>query len=424
MAGFGAAHQLHVEGQESSLYEQMPWHGGHTATYVHDTGFIFDDGPHVSFTKDERLQELFASSVDGKYEHVSARVNNFWKGYWIKHPAQCNLHGLPEDLVVKIIEEFVEVTHREPGKIRNYADWLYATYGATFAETFPMEYGFKYHTITAEKMTIDWLGPRMYRPSLEEVLRGALSPSTPDVHYVTHFRYPTHHGFASYLNRFLKETALHVDHKAVAIDMKARQVRFASGASHDFAHLISSVPLPDLIPMIEGAPKDVVDASQRLAWTTCVLVNIGVDRADLGEATWSYFYDQDIFFTRISYPHRLSPNNVPPGASSLQCEVYYSKKYRPMDRSAEDCIDPVIEGLYKTGLLQPGDTILHRNASVTPYANVIFDHDRAPALELVHGYLDDVGIAYCGRYGEWGHQWTDESFLSGEAAARAVLERA
>jgi hypothetical protein len=34
-----------------------------------------------------------------------------------------------------------------------------------------------------------------------------------------------------------------------------------------------------------------------------------------------------------------------------------------------------------------------------------------------------VGIGYCGRYGEWGYQWTDESFVSGEKAAQKVLDR-
>ena len=57
------------------------------------------------------------------------------------------------------------------------------------------------------------------------------------------------------------------------------------------------------------------------------------------------------------------------------------------------------------------------------YANVIFDHERAAALRTVHGYLDDLGIAYCGRYGDWGYMWTDESFKSGENAADKSLRR-
>jgi hypothetical protein len=41
----------------------------------------------------------------------------------------------------------------------------------------------------------------------------------------------------------------------------------------------------------------------------------------------------------------------------------------------------------------------------------------------VHGYLDDIGIGYCGRYGEWGYLWSDESFLSGERAVERLLTR-
>jgi hypothetical protein len=52
---------------------------------------------------------------------------------------------------------------------------------------------------------------------------------------------------------------------------------------------------------------------------------------------------------------------------------------------------------------------------------VIWDHDRAPALEIVHGYLDSLGIRYCGRFGDWAYLWTDGAFKSGENAAERVL---
>ncbi len=59
---------------------------GHTATTRHPTGFLFDKGPHVSFTKDERIQGLFAESVKGEYEAVQYSLNNYWQGHWITHP--------------------------------------------------------------------------------------------------------------------------------------------------------------------------------------------------------------------------------------------------------------------------------------------------------------------------------------------------
>ncbi len=59
---------------------------------------------------------------------------------------------------------------------------------------------------------------------------------------------------------------------------------------------------------------------------------------------------------------------------------------------------------------------------VAPYANIIFDLERRESLAQVHAYLDEVGVRYCGRYGEWGYQWTDEAFISGERAAQQVLD--
>lgn len=428
MAGWGAVYRLHQEGIPTITYDKNSYHGGHTASFKHDTGFIFDEGPHVSFTKHERLQKLFAESVDGKFEVIHARPNNYWKGYWIKHPAICNLSGLPTDLIVKCLTDFIGAQRDQENEgarkpINNYADWLIASYGKTFAETFPMEYGFKYHTTTADNMSTAWLGPRLYRAKLEEVLIGALSPETPDVHYVDFVRYPSYDGFVSYLSPLLKQTQLKLNHKVVRINPQTHELHFANGTVAGYDGLISSMPLTELIPMIAGAPADVVKAASKLACTSCVMINLGINRADLSEGQWTYFYDRDICFTRLSFPHMFSPHTVPPGCGSIQAEVYFSDKYRPMKGSPADYAEPVIADLRRCGVLRETDKILHTNVHVSRYAQVIFDLERADALATVHGYLDDIGIVYCGRYGEWLYIWTDEAFISGENAAQKTLDR-
>jgi protoporphyrinogen oxidase len=421
MAGFGAAYRLHAEGITPMMYDKNHYHGGHTASFRNETGFLFDVGPHISFTKDPRIQRLFAESVDQAYETVQINLNNYWRGYWPLHPVQLHLHGLPEDIIVKVISDFVHEHEKPEMSIKNYADWLISSFGKTFAESFPMQYTRKYHTTTAENMSTDWLGPRIYRPSLEEVLRGAISPSAPHVHYITHFRYPSAGGFVNYLRKFVPLGNLRLNHELVLIDPRAREIRFSNGHVTGYDRLVSSVPLPDLIRMIEGAPPEVVDASRQLACSTCVLVNVGVDRADLSDAHMTYFYDEDICFARLGFPHMLSARNAPPGTGSIQAEVYFSDKYKPLTGSPEDWIEPVIRDLRHCGLLREDDRVLCSKAMLLRYANVIFDLDRAAALATVHGYLDELGIAYCGRYGDWGYMWTDESFKSGEAAADKVL---
>jgi protoporphyrinogen oxidase len=423
MAGFGAAYQLHAQGITPVMYDKNDYHGGHTASFRSESGLLFDVGPHISFTKDPRIQNLFADSVDQQYETVQINLNNYWRGHWPQHPVQLHLHGMPEDVVVKVIADFVEERQRPDRTVNNYADWLLTSFGKAFSELFPMQYTRKYHTTSAENMSTDWLGPRLYRPSLEEMLRGAISPSAPHEHYITHFRYPSAGGFVNYLEKFVPLGNLKLNHELVSIDPQARQLRFSNGQIATYDGLVSSVPLPDLIRMINGAPQDVVEASRRLACTTCVLVNVGVDRADLSNAHMTYFYDQDICFTRLGFPHMLSARNAPAGTGSIQAEVYFSQKYKPLTGSPDAWIDPVIRDLRRCGLLRESDRVLFSEARLLPYANIIFDLDRAAALKTVHGYLDDLGIAYCGRYGDWGYMWTDESFISGELAAERALSK-
>jgi protoporphyrinogen oxidase len=422
MAGFGAAHRLHSEGIRPVVYDKNSYYGGHTASFRDRAGFVFDIGPHISFSKDQRIQDLFASYVDQKYESIQIKLNNYWRGLRITHPVQLHLNALPNDLIVEIIADFVREQARER-PIANYEEWLIGSFGRKFAELFPLQYTRKYHLTSAANLSTDWLGPRIYRPSLEELLRGALAPWKPELHYITHFRYPTTGGFFSYLRGLPAIADLRLEHQLVAVDPKRRELRFANGVMTGYSALISSVPLPDLVPLITDAPRDVVEASQRLACSTCVLVNVGVNRSDLSESHMTYFYDEDVCFTRLSFPHMLSAANVPPGCGSIQAEVYFSSKYRPLTQRPDDLIDQVVTDLRRTGTLREEDEIVSRHARLIPYANVIFDLDRAAAVATVHGYLDDVGIAYCGRYGDWGYMWTDESFISGERAAESALSR-
>jgi len=422
-AGFGASYHLREAGIDSTIFEARSVHGGHTSTHGYEDGFLFDEGPHISFTSNKRLQKIFAESLGGPYETLKASVNNYWQGHYIKHPAQVNLHGLPDDLVVKCIEDFTEAAKVENPEYNNYEEWLLASFGETFATTFPGEYTKKYHTTEAKNLTTDWLGPRLYRPKLGEVLHGALSEKTPDIHYVTDFRYPTHKGFVGYLDGFRAASTMKCNHEVVAIDAMAKTLTFLNGTTTDYIELISSIPLPKLIPMIKDAPKEVRDAAALLSCSEVVLVNIGVKRPHIADDHWTYFYDADIEFARLSYPSNFSPNIAPKGCSALQAEVYFSSKWKPRPHDPDHYIDPVIDGLIKCGLIKNRDEIIHTSTIFAPFANIIFDYDRPKALPIVHGYLNDIGIKYCGRFGDWGYIWTDQAFNSGERAAERAISK-
>ncbi len=117
-----------------------------------------------------------------------------------------------------------------------------------------------------------------------------------------------------------------------------------------------------------------------------------------------------------------APKNTPDGCGSVQAEIYFSDKYKPLKKKPEDFIQRTIEDLIKCGLFKESDEILYKEARIISYANVIFDLERNENLEIVHSYLDTHNIKYCGRYGKWGYQWTDESFTTGMEAAEEIVK--
>ena len=188
MAGYGAAHRLWRPAYPV-LFDKKPHYGGHTASFVYEGKYTFDEGPHVSFTKHERLQKLFAESIDDQYETLHTKVNNYWKGHWIKHPGT-GQPARPADRPGRQRHRGLrDAQHTDHGEIANYEQWLRASFGDTFAETFPMQYTIKYHTTEAKNKSLDWIGPRLYQAKLEEVLRGALAVE-PDVHYISRLPVP------------------------------------------------------------------------------------------------------------------------------------------------------------------------------------------------------------------------------------------
>lgn len=424
MAGLGAGRTLHAEGVPFVCYDKNDYLGGHTRSLRYPGGFVFDEGGHLSFTSHDHVKAILAENVQDRFEERKLSIDNYWHGLRITHPVQMNLADLPTDLVVRVIDDFVEAsrTPQPDPATQSYEQWLRTTYGNTFAETFPMVYGTKYHTTTMDHLVTEWIGPRMYRPNLQEMLRGALADPTVHVrHYVEQYRYPSHGGFQTYLEPFAEQFDIRLGRRVTTIDPRGRVLGFADGSRAPYSSLVSSIPLPELVPLVAGAPADVLDAARRLAFTTVALFNIAVDRADLSPTEITYFYDEDIPFSRVNLPHMFSPHNAPEGCGLIQAEIYFSDKYKPLATDPAASWPDVLGHLRRTGFLHEDDRILLQDVTVNRFANVIYDHDRADAVATVQGFLDEVGIRYCGRYGDWNHAWTDQAFISGEQAAQRVL---
>jgi protoporphyrinogen oxidase len=407
ISGISAAYHLGLKGFETTIYEQDDEWGGLCGNFTID-GFRFDKAVHLSFAKSEYVQELFNKSTE--INRHKPEAYNYYRGSWLKHPAQNNLAPLDAEEKVKIISDFIKndgVEHT----ITNYESWLRAQYGDYFAENFPMAYTRKYWTVDAKKLSTTWCGARMYQPNIEEVLRGSYTTETPNTYYADEMRYPKFGGYRSFLTSMQKECRIELNKKAIFIDPTAQYVEFEDGSRENYNHLVSSLPIPYIIKILEGVPPEVEASAEKLFTSSVAIVSLGFNRPDIAEYLWYYIYDEDFLPARCYSPSMKSADNVPDGCSSVQFEIYFSRE-KALSLEGDDLINHVIDKGIAMNLFKEEDIVV-KDVRILPYGNVVFYEGMEADRKVVNDYLDRLNIYRVGRFGKWEYLWTDQALLTG-----------
>jgi protoporphyrinogen oxidase len=433
LAGLSTSYHLN---HKCLIFEKKNHCGGHIFSQEIN-GFVWDEGPHISFTKHQYVKDLFFKSVEGKVLEFPVAPTNYYKGNWIPHPAQVNLHAVPEPMRSDCLNDFLSSREMEGNTPGNYQEWLQLAFGSKFAKEFPEKYTVKYWTTEAENLTTDWVGERVFYPKIEDVKSGFYEQPKSSSHYITTVRYPETGGYFSFADLLKKNAPVEYNKEVCKIDLKNKKIEFTDGSTHQYSTLINTIPLPEFISKTD-APSDVQIAAEQLSCSEVLLINLVVDHKCLIDSHWLYVYDLDKYSTRISFTDLLSPDNGIEGKCGIQVEVYFSK-YRTQNESLSFIVDAVCKEMVEMGLAKSIDSIEEVNTKKIKYANVIFDHPRKQALEKIYTYLSDFGLAreqddldsmtnwdlklkekkplgnliMAGRFGQWKYYWTDDCTLRG-----------
>lgn len=407
IAGISAAYHLKQKGENSVIFEKDNDWGGLCGFFEID-GFRFDRFVHFTFAKDEKIAELFAKSSP-LYAHPPVSYN-YWRGCWLKHPAQNNLAPLPIEEKVKIIDSFVNRPRKDVAEISDYAEWLRVQYGDYFAENFPFAYTRKYWGVEAKQLETKWVGNRLHVSPLPEVLRGAFAEQQENFYYTKFMNYPKKGGFRSIMNECRKGLDIRLNKKAVRIDTAAKQVEFADGTVENYDNLISSLPLPEIIKMISDVPENVQNAAKQLRWTCGYQVSLGFNRPDVAKYLWFYIYDEDVPPARVYSPNLKSPDNAPEGCSSLQAEIFFANGVKVVDKNI--ILQKTVEKLKEICQFNDSDVVV-KDIRFEPYANIIFTPEIYESRKVVREWLQAQGIKTIGRFGEWDYLWSHQAFESG-----------
>ena len=395
ISGLGAGYSLRRKGISAILLEKDFTYGGLCGNFEID-GFRFDRFVHFSFSNNEKVNELFSLSSPDIISHIP-NPYNIYNGKWIKHPAQNNLYPLSEEEKRRIVADFRNRPQiSDINNISNYEEWLRLQYGNYFAEHFPMAYTRKYWMCEARDLEIKWIGSRLYQPSIEEVLLGCQSADTPVAYYAKEMRYPQKGGFKTFMKALVKDLDIRFQSEVVEIFPLRKTVRTSVGEGYQYDKLISSLPLPEVLKLINDVPTEVKNAGNQLRYTCGYQVSVGLKTKNIPPYLWWYIYDEDILSARVYSPSLKSSDNVPEGCSSLQLEIYCEQNRYTREELLEKSVDKLIA----LDIIKKDD-ILFIDVRFEKYANVIFDHNIYKSREIVRDYLASIGIETIGRFGEW-----------------------
>jgi protoporphyrinogen oxidase len=406
------------------VYEADSHYGGHVYSEERD-GCVWDDGPHVSYTKNEYIQQLFSDLVGGEFEEVQAEVVNYFKGHWIDHPAQSNLYQIPEPLRTQCLNSFLESRVENPieqGAPADYEEWIRRAFGRVFADTFPAAYTRKYWTREPVDLGTDWVGKRVYYPKVDDVTAGAKGPLGRSTYWVNRWRYPSKGGFYTYTHKLAEGARFEFGKKLVSINFQKRGLRFEDGTKASFETLVSTLPLPLLIQCSEDAPGDVREAASMLKATRLLLVRVAAKHRSVRKEPWLYVYDEDKISTRVSIQENFSPHNAPSGMSALSVEVCGSD-FKPLPADREAVVEQVKAELIEMGLLEGPQAVHGVSVRYCPWGQVIYDHNRRAALERIKKFLEGFGVIRAGRYSQWGYMMTHDCVLRGKKIAEHLSNR-
>jgi UDP-galactopyranose mutase len=426
LAGLSAAFHIERAGRRDYVVLEKEGRPGGLSRSWSAKGYTFDYGPHIIYTRDEYAMGLFRLFLKGNLAEKQ-RENWIWlHKTLVKYPFETFLHGLPPEVIMECLEGVLDARKREPGgKPANFREWILQTFGEGMAKHYFIPYNLKVWKHPLERMGIDWIYGRVPSPDIKDMMRGALGIQNREFGPNAMFQYPVRGGIGSLpaamaacignLRTGCRISGISKVEGGLSVSFESRGKEQAM----TFPRLISTLPLPDLVELLDDAPQEVRRAAGALVFTSLVCMGIGVKRPGVSDKHSIYYPDKGVLFNRVSFPMNMAASTAPRGRSSILAEVTVRKGERPdLERTA----DRIVSDLLKTGLLRRGDDIDYREARTYSHGYVVYDLDHRRNVDLIHGYLRSIGILPAGRFGEWEYHNMDKSMLSGRRAAAEAMQ--
>jgi protoporphyrinogen oxidase len=437
-AGLTAALALARAGLEVVVVEREAEVGGLARTVERD-GYRFDLGGHRFFTRVPEVRALWEELLGADMLVRQRRSRILFHGRFFDYPitAGSALRGLGPVESARILASYLSAKLRPLRPEVTLAAWLVNRFGARLFETFFRPYTEKVWGQPCETIGAQWAAQRIRGLSLRAALadmlrRGSGGQRT----LLSEFHYPRlgpgmlwdrmRAGIAAAGQRVLTR------HRVVAIRHREGAVREVEVEGPGgrlvlpASHLVSTIPLRDLVRALDPAPPaEVAAAAAGLRYRDFVVVALILDGPDPFPDTWLYLHDPGIRAGRVQNFRAWSPALVPaPDRACLGMEYFCSAGDATWSLPDAELVEVALADLGALGLGAPRRLVAGHVVRVRE-AYPIYDGDFVERVAAVRrGLAPLANLKVAGRNAMHRYNNMDHSMLTGLLAARNVLGEA
>ncbi|MDD5132199.1 MAG: FAD-dependent oxidoreductase [bacterium] len=424
LSGLNCARQLSGV-LDYGLYEKENTAGGLCRTVSQD-GFLFDYTGHLLHLKNPAIKTLVKSLLR---ENLCLLYRHSWiysHQTYTRYPFQSNTHGLPASVIKECVLGFIKARIEErPGSKQEegFYDWVLRNFGRGIGKHFMFGYNEKLWTVPAKKLTAEWLGKYVPKPTPDEVITGALLDQTRRVGYNASFYYPRYKGIQALpdaLAHSLPELNLLAE--ASQINLHDKVVKFSSGLELKYEHLVSSISLKELTNIIEDWPSKLRESAAALKYNEVLNINLGVKPGLPTNKHWIYFPEKKYPFYRVGYSSNFSRCNHPAGTSSLYVEIACKAGTLATlnNKQVDRLVNESLAKLRQIGILQDLSQVVALNILKISPAYCLYDFNRTLAVNMIRAFLKSRGVYSIGRYGAWEYSAMEDALEWGRSTAELI----
>ena len=440
-AGVSAGLNLAKHGNKALILEKESNIGGLSKTLefsYEGESYKTDTGPHRFFSQNPVLYDLIEDLLGDDWLVVDRLTRQYIDGKYFNYPVDIMqaLRNVDPFVAIHMVLDYVAATVKNiliKPKKDSFEQWIVSNFGRRLAEFNMLNYTEKIWGIPCSRIAGSWAAQRIKGMNALDIIKKAMVKSGGPRSMVNSFYYPKH-GIQQIYDTML-QYALDRDSKLEKnISLKKifhngseiKSVEYESNGDlvkKDLTNLISSMPITELVQILEPAAPDVViEAARKLSYRDQVQVFLIIDKPHITEDTWIYFPTTPPTYGRLMEPKNWVDSMAPKNRSSLLVEYFVFKGDSMWKMDDDQIIKRTMHELEWLGFVRKDDLLkgfVIRNEKSYPMWDVFYE-DR---LKIITDYLDTIDNLYCvGRNGRFFYNNQDHSIETGLLAAQSIID--